>query len=140
MLNNKKVEIMSKIALYEHGEGKETLKLNRYLKDDYTSVKVLSSVPLGVLTALLIAALVFCLDTDWPLKLYSTIGGTKTVLLLVGAFVVFVVLYSLFSFYMFRLKYDRHRGNLRRYGLNLKRLDTIYTEETQNEQTDKFSK
>ena len=92
------------------------------------------------LTMLLIAALVFCLDTDWPLKLYSTIGGTKTVLLLVGAFVVFVVLYSLFSFYMFRLKYDRHRGNLRRYGLNLKRLDTIYTEEAQNEQTDKFSK
>ncbi|MBO7730024.1 MAG: hypothetical protein J6S31_04115 [Lachnospiraceae bacterium] len=139
MLNNKKVQIMSKIALYEHGEGKETLKLNKYLKDDYTSVKLLSSLPLGILTALLITALVFCLDTDWPLKLYSSIGGTLAVLIYVGAFVVFVVLYCFFSAYMFKLKYDRHRGNLRRYGLDLKRLETIYSEE-QNEQTDKFSK
>ena len=139
MLNNKKVQIMSKIALYEHGEGKETLKLNKYLKDDYTSVKLLSSLPLGILTALLITALVFCLDTDWPLKLYSSIGGTLAVIIYVGAFVVFVVLYCLFSAYMFKLKYDRHRGNLRRYGLDLKRLETIYSEE-QNEQTDKFSK
>ncbi|MBR3243854.1 MAG: hypothetical protein IKF90_14355 [Parasporobacterium sp.] len=139
MLNNKKVQIMSKIALYEHGEGKETLKLNKYLKDDYTSVKLLSSLPLGILTALLITALAFCLDTDWPLKLYSSIGGTLAVIIYVGAFVVFVVLYCLFSAYMFKLKYDRHRGNLRRYGLDLKRLETIYSEE-QNEQTDKFSK
>ena len=130
---------MSKIALYEHGEGKETLKLNKYLKDDYTSVKLLSSLPLGILTALLITALAFCLDTDWPLKLYSSIGGTLAVIIYVGAFVVFVVLYCLFSAYMFKLKYDRHRGNLRRYGLDLKRLETIYSEE-QNEQTDKFSK
>lgn len=131
---------MSKIALYEHGEGKETLKLNRYLKDDYTSVKLLSSLPLGILTALLLTALVFCLDTDWPLKLYSDIGGTFAVLLYAALFVVFVVLYCLFSAYMFKLKYDRHRGNLRRYGLNLKRLETIYSEEEQNEQTDKLSK
>ncbi len=139
MLNNKKVQIMSKIALYEHGEGKETLKLNKYLKDDYTSVKLLSSLPLGILTALLITALVFCMDTDWPLKLYSSIGGTLAVMIYVGAFVVFVVLYCFFSAYMFKLKYDRHRGNLRKYGLDLKRLETIYSEE-QNEQTDKFSK
>ncbi len=139
MLNNKKVQIMSKIALYEHGEGKETLKLNKYLKDDYTSVKLLSSLPLGILTALLITALAFCMDTDWPLKLYSSVGGTLAVIICVGAVVVFVVLYCLFSAYMFKLKYDRHRGNLRRYGLDLKRLETIYSEE-QNEQTDKFSK
>lgn len=130
---------MSKIALYEHGEGKETLKLNKYLKDDYTSVKILSSLPLGILTALLITALVFCLDTDWPLKLYSSIGGTLAVLIYAGSFVVFVALYCLFSAYMFKLKYDRHRGNLRRYGLDLRRLETIYSEE-QNEQADKFSK
>ena len=130
---------MSKIALYEHGEGKETLNPNKYLKDDYTSVKLLSSLPLGILTALLITALAFCLDTDWPLKLYSSIGGTLAVIIYVGAFVVFVVLYCFFSAYMFKLKYDRHRGNLRRYGLDLKRLETIYSEE-QNEQTDKFSK
>ena len=140
MLNNKKVQIMSKIALYEHGEGKETLKLNQYLKDDYTSVKLLSSLPLGILTALLLTALAFCMDTDWPLRLYSSIGGTFAILLYVVAFAVFVFLYCLFSAYMFKLKYDKHRGNLRRYGLDLRRLEAIYSEEEQNEQTDKFSK
>ena len=131
---------MSKIAFYEHGEGKETLKLNRYFKDDYTSVKLLSSLPLGILTAVLLTGLVFLMDMDWPLKLYDSIGGTMAILLYVVAFVIFVLLYCLFSAYMFKIKYDRHRGKLRRYSLNLRRLDAIYSEELQNEQTDKHSK
>ena len=122
---------MSKVALYEHGEGKTTLRLNKFYKTDYSSRNFLSSVPLGIITAILLLALVFVADTDWIIKAYETIGGTTSVLLLVAAFVLFVVAYCFYSLYMFNHKYDNYRGNLRTYGLNLRRLKRVYEEEQQ---------
>ncbi len=129
MLNSKKVETMSKVALYEHGEGKETLKLNKYYKKDYASAKLLSSLPLGIITAILITALIFVINMDWPMQLYRSIGGTMAILLYGVCFVVFVVAYCFFSAFMYNRKYEAYRGNLRVYGLNLRRLEKIYEEE-----------
>lgn len=135
MLNKKKVELMSKVALYEHGEGKTTLRLNKYYKTDYSSANFLSSVPLGILTGLLILALIFIADSDWINKLYVQIGGTAAVILIAAAFILFVVGYCFFSLYMFNHKYDRYRGNLMAYGLNLRRLNKFYEEEGQQQET-----
>ncbi len=122
---------MSKVALYEHGEGKTTLRLNKYYKTDYSSANFLSSVPLGILTGILLLALIFIADYDWVNKVYEKLGGTAAVLLLVAAFIIFVVGYCFFSLYMFNHKYDRFRGNLLAYGLNLRRLNKVYEEENQ---------
>ena len=122
---------MSKVALYEHGEGKTTLRLNKYYKTDYSSRNFLSSLPLGILTGLLILSLVFVADTEWFVRSYETIGGTASVVILVAAFVLFVIAYCFFSLYMFNHKYDNYRGNLRSYGLNLRRLKRVYEEEDQ---------
>ena len=35
MINNRKVRIMTKLAIYEKGEGKEDLKINNYFRRDY---------------------------------------------------------------------------------------------------------
>ena len=122
---------MSKVALYEHGEGKTALRLNKYYKTDFSSRNFLSSLPLGIITGLLILALVFVADTEWLIRSYETIGGTMSIVLLVVAFVLFVIAYCFFSLYMFNHKYDNYRGNLRSYGLNLRRLKRVYEEEEQ---------
>ncbi len=129
MLNKRKVELMSKVALYEHGEGKTTLRLNKYYKTDYSSANFLSSVPLGILTGLLIGLLVFIADTNWVMRVYEEIGGTGAILIFAAGFILFVVGYCFFSLYMFNHKYDNYRGNLRTYGLNLRRLKKVYEEE-----------
>lgn len=122
---------MSKVALYEHGEGRTTLRLNKYNKNDYSSAKLLASLPLGIVTGILLLALIFVADSDWIIKAYETIGGTAVVMLIVVAFVLFVVAYCFFSLYMLNHKYDKYRGNLRTYGLNLRRLKSVYEEEQQ---------
>lgn len=122
---------MSKVALYEHGEGKTTLRLNKYYKTDFSSRNFLSSLPLGIITGILILALLFVADTDWIVRAYETIGGTVSVILLVLIFVLFVVAYGFYSLYMFNHKYDNYRGNLRSYSLNLRRLKRVYEEEAQ---------
>lgn len=123
---------MSKVALYEHGEGKTTLRLNKYYKKDFSSANFLSCVPLGIITGILILALIFVGDPDWVIKSYEAIGGTASVLLLLGCFILFVVGYCFFSLSMLNHKYDHFRGNLRTYSMNLRRLNKVYEEEEQN--------
>ncbi len=131
---------MSKVALYEHGEGKTTLRLNKYYKTDYSSANFLSSVPLGILTGLLLLVLLFVADSNWVNKLYLSIGGTAAIFLIVAAFILFVVGYCFFSLYMFNHKYDRFRGNLMAYSLNLRRLNKIYEEENNQIQENQTGK
>lgn len=135
MINKEKVELMSKVALYEQGEGKTTLKLNKYYKNDYSSAKLLSGVPLGILSGLLIILLIFIADGDWIIKAYDSLGGVVCVVVLVLAFSVFVLAYSFFTVYMHNKKYDKYRGNLKNYWLNLKRLDKVYEMSKQPEDT-----
>lgn len=131
MLNKKKVELMSKVALYEHGEGKTTLRLNKYYKTDYSSKNFFASLPLGIITGVLIMALIFIGDANWIVKSYERIGGTVTVVLVGVCFILFVIGYCFFSLFMFNHKYDNYRGNLRTYSLNLMRLKRVYEEEGQ---------
>lgn len=135
MVNNKKAELMSKIALYENSEGKRTLKLNKYYKQDYATSHLLKSAPLGFLTALLIAVLIFFLKNDWPIAMYKELGGTATVIIILASLLVFVIGYCFFAQYMFNHKYENFRGNLRTYGLYLKRLERIYDEEKNKNET-----
>ena len=125
---------MSKVALYEHGEGKTTLRLNKYYKNDFSTANLLSGVPLGIVTGLLLMVLIFIGEPDWVIKSYEAIGGTASVLLLLGCFILFVVGYSFFALSMNNHKYDHFRGNLRSYSLNLRRLNKVYEEEQQERQ------
>ena len=133
MINNKKVELMTKIALYEHDEGKQTIRLNKYFKQDYASTNMLRSAPLGFVCALLIAALLFIANENWLTILMEEVGGVVAIAIIIFAVIVFIALYCFFSQYMFNHKYENFRGNLRTYGLFLRRLEKIYEEENKKE-------
>lgn len=129
MINNRKVELMSKIALYEHGEGKQTIRLNKYFKQDYASTNLLRSAPLGILCAVLILVLLFIAMPNWITDLIKVMGGPLAIIAVIVAIALFVVGYCFFSQYMFNHKFENFRGNLRTYGIYLKRLEKIYDEE-----------
>lgn len=134
MINKEKVELMSKVALYEHGEGKTTLKMNKFFKNDYSSARFLTSLPLGIVSALLIILLLFIADADWLIKAFDRLGGILTAVILILAFAAFVIGYSFFATYMFNREYDKYRGNLKNYWLNLKRLNRMYEAREQKEE------
>ena len=43
MLNEEKIRLMTKLAIYEQGEGKESIKSNKYYKKDYVGLKMINT-------------------------------------------------------------------------------------------------
>ena len=41
MLNEEKIKIMNKLAMYEQGEGKKYLPVSRYYRSDYIGLSLL---------------------------------------------------------------------------------------------------
>ena len=44
MLNENKVKMMTKMAIYEKNEGKRMLKMSRYYKGDFVTLGILKSI------------------------------------------------------------------------------------------------
>ena len=44
MLNNRKVRLMTRLAIYEQTEGKEDVRISKYFRTDYVRLNVLKSI------------------------------------------------------------------------------------------------
>ncbi|HWT27143.1 MAG TPA: hypothetical protein VN131_04320 [Mobilitalea sp.] len=130
MLNNKKIRIMTKLAIYENREGKEDIHLSKYYKTDYVRYQVLKSILCVTLGYALILLMIFMYQAEYIIKYavdldYKTIGTY-----ILGVYIVIVTIYGLGSLVGYSLKYDASRKKLARYFKLLKRLGKIYKDET----------
>jgi hypothetical protein len=130
MLNNKKIRMMTKLAVYENKEGKEDIHLSKYYKTDYIRYQVLKSILSATVGYALILVLIFLYKSEYIIKNavsldYKTIG-----VYLLGIYIVIVTAYGLGSIVGYSMKYDASRKKLSRYFKMLKRLHKIYNDET----------
>jgi len=129
MLNNKKIRLMTKLAIFETKEGKEDIRLSKYYKTDYVRLQVLKSIISTTVGYLLILALIFLYKSEYIIKNavsldYKTIGSY-----ILGIYIILITIYGLGSLAWFSLKYEASKKKLTRYFKLLKRMKNIYKEE-----------
>lgn len=130
MLNNRKIRIMTKLAVYENKKGKEDIHLSKYYKTDYVRFQVLKSVICTTIGYAVILAMIFLYNTQYIIKNavkmdYKVIGTY-----ILGIYILLVSIYALGSLIGYSFQYDASRKKLARYFKLLKRLSKVYKEET----------
>ncbi|NLK28552.1 MAG: hypothetical protein GX306_09460 [Clostridiales bacterium] len=130
MLNNRKIRLMTKLAVFENKEGKEDIRLSKYYKTDYVRYQVLKSIISTTVGYLLILTLIFLYRSEYIIKNavsldYKTIGSY-----ILGVYIILITVYGLGSLAWFSFKYDASRKKLSRYNKLLKRMMKIYKEES----------
>lgn len=130
MLNNRKIRIMTKLAIYENKKGKEDIHLSKYYKTDYVRFQVLKSIICTTIAYALILAMIFMYHMQYIIKYavkldYKTIGTY-----VLGIYILLISIYGLGSLIGYSFRYDASRKKLARYFKLLKRLSKVYKEET----------
>ena len=130
MLNNRKIRLMAKLAVYETKEGREDISLSKYYKTDYVRYQAIKSMISATVGFLLILVLVLIYKSEYIVRYavtmdYKTIGAY-----LLAAYILVIALYGLISLAWYSMKYDTSHKKLARYFKLLKRLQKIYNEET----------
>jgi hypothetical protein len=130
MLNNNKIRLMTKLALYENKEGKEDIRLSKYYKTDYVRYQAIKSIISATFGYALILALIFLYKSEYIIK--NAVGLDYKIIgtYVLAFYIIVVAIYGLGSIVGYSIKYDISRKKLGRYFKLLKRLNKIYNDET----------
>ncbi len=129
MVNESKVKLMTKLALYEETQGKEDFKISEYYRKDYTGMHILSSVfwtTVGYACIVALAALAglsFLMD-NMSLQLVFIIAAAAVI----GYFAI-VIIYAVITGLVCNKKHKDARQRVKRYNHDLTRLLKMYEKE-----------
>ena len=126
MLNERKIRLMTQLAIYEKKDGKEDLKLAKYYKGDHARFqawKTAGAITIGYILLLVVAAiykLEYLIDNAFTID-YKELGKK-----VIGIYVVILAVYFISALLAYSLKYAASRKRLARYFRMLRKLNHIY--------------
>lgn len=126
MLNESKVKMMTKMAIYEKNEGKRMIKTAKFFKSDYVSMGVLKSLITTTIAYLLILVLFALSSAEDIVSMMNKIDITSAVLLLVMVYVLMLMVFAIISAFICSYQFDNTRAGLKRYYSRLTKLERFY--------------
>lgn len=128
MLNEERVILMTRMASYENGEGKENVKIGNYFRSDYIAVQVLKAIICGTIVYAIgfgLYVLYHFEDILQDLYKMDLVAFAKNVLIY---YIILVVAYSVLTYIVCTYRYAKAKRNLKKYYYNLKKLSDLYGE------------
>ncbi|MCF2680970.1 hypothetical protein JQM69_09750 [Faecalicatena contorta] len=129
MLDERKVKLMTKLAMYEETQGKEDFKISEYYRKDYAGMHTICSVIWVTVGYACAVAMIMMAGLD---SLMSKMSGGLIVTLgiaIVVGYIVTVILYAVVTSHIYNEKHKNARQRVKRYNHNLTRLLKMYEKE-----------
>lgn len=129
MLNNDRIRLMTKLALYENKEGKEDIRLSKYYKTDYVRYQIIKSIICATIGYAFILAIIILYRSEFIIANAVTMDYKTVGTYILGIYIMIVSVYGLGSAVGYSILYDKSRKKLGRYYKLLQRLNKIYNDE-----------
>ena len=122
MLDERKVKLMTKLALYEETHGKEDFKISSYYRKDYASLHVIYAFLclVGVLLLAGVENIMGNLSNGLIIFLF---------LIILAGYVGVVIVYCGIASHIYNEKHKKARKRVKRYNHNLIQLLKMYEKE-----------
>ena len=130
MLNNRKIRLMTKLAIYEEKEGKEDIKMSKYYKSDYVRYHMLKNIVSVTVAYILILVMIIVYNLELIVRDAVNLDYKRYGVYALGFYVLILSIYITGSIIGYSMKYDSSRKKLGRYYKMLRKLSRMYEEET----------
>ncbi|MGN8886388.1 hypothetical protein [Blautia sp. HCP28S3_G10] len=129
MINEEKVKIMTKLAMYEQGKGRKHLPVSKYYRSDYIGLALIKNFFLVTIGYILIVAAIGVYFGEYLLENIHKMNLIAMGIYLVIGYVVVLVVYSLMTYIQYSVKYYKAKKSVRQYYSELTELSKIYARE-----------
>ena len=129
MLNNRKIRIMTKLAIYEKKEGKPDFRLAKFYKTDYARYNALKTMLWITVAYVLGVALVAFYKLEYLLDHALTLDYKALGWQILGIYIAVLSVYVIGSLVGYSIHYTVSRKKLGRYYKLLGKLKSMYNEE-----------
>ena len=129
MLDQRKIELMTRLAFYEQTEGKKDFKVSEFYRKDYTSLHTICSVLWVTVGYLCVIGIVILMVVEDLLENMSNgvivmLGG----MILLG-YVALIIIYAIITSHIYDEKHKEARQRVKKYNHDLTRLLRMYEKE-----------
>ena len=129
MINEEKVALMTKLAAYEQGDGKENIPQSKYYREDYVSLKMINTAILVTVAYLMVLAIVVFVNVEKMMTQIANMDFVKLGKTVLIYYVIIFVVYMGISYIVYSIKFKKVRKSLNEYNGDLKKLYALYKEE-----------
>lgn len=128
MLNNRKVRLMTRLAMYEQNEGKEDVRLSKYFRTDYVRLQTLKTVVSITIGYLLVLLILVVYHSEYLIRNAVILDYKGMIVQYTGIYVALVAVYCALCTIGYMIKYRASRKKLSKYFRMLRRLRSLYRE------------
>ncbi|MBP5249683.1 MAG: hypothetical protein J6Z46_06730 [Lachnospiraceae bacterium] len=130
MINNRKVRLMTRLAIFEESEGKEDLKLGQYFRRDYIRLQIFKNIIAVTIGFALLVGLYMGYEIEFLVKEAVNIDYFAMAMRFLGLYLVVLLIYVACAVVFSMLHYNASRKKLAKYFRMLRRMRTFYREES----------
>lgn len=129
MLNEKKIRIMTKLAVFEDSEGKKDIDLSKYYKNDYIRLHLIKTIISVTIGYLILLGMIAFYKSEELIRNAVSLDYESMGFKILGGYIIFLTIYILGTAIAYSVKYDRSKRKLSVYLDSLKALRSLYKEE-----------
>ena len=129
MINEEKVKIMTKIAMYEQGSGRKYLPISRYYRSDYIGLALIKNFFLVTIGYILVIAAVSVYFGEYLLENIPKMNLMAAGAYIIIGYIVVLAAYSVVTYIQYSVRYYRAKKSVKQYYGALTELSRIYTRE-----------
>ena len=125
MINEEKVKIMDRLAVYEKQEGRKYLPVSKY----YIGLALIKNFFLVTIGYGLILAVIAAYNLEYLLDNVHKMDLISLGVVVLGGYIGILVLYSVLTYIQYTVKYHKAKKSVKQYYTQLTKLEKIYTRE-----------
>lgn len=128
MVNRERTRWMTKLALYENGQGRKELKITKYLPGDYVTGHLLWSFVCGTIAFVIVLALGALYNIeDFMLDIFSMdiLRFARNILL---SYIAFISIYLCICYTCISYRYGKYKRRVNKYLRDVKELYRHYVQ------------
>lgn len=129
MINEEKVRLMTKLAIYEENKGKQMIPLNNYYREDYIGIQMLRSFFSGTIAYVMILVLIICYQLEYLIMEIVKLDIPAMIISIVASYVLFIAIYLGITYVISSARYKKSKKSLKAYDNVLKKLEGVYQRE-----------
>ncbi len=129
MLNKERIRLMTKLAAYEQGEGKEYLPMGRFYRRDYIGFQMLKTLLYSTIAFGILFLLTFLYQMENIMEDLYQMDLREYIIGILVRYVIFVAVYQVIARVVYSRRYRKGHRSLKLYMSRLKKVEKLYERE-----------
>ena len=129
MLDEERICIMTRMASYEAGEGKEDMPVKQYYRKDYISYQMIRSFISSTISFCILLLFWGMYNIENIMKKVAATDLPRFGILILILYISFIVLYEIITVVVYSRKYTKATEGMKKYHADLKKVMKLQEKE-----------